>query len=388
MSLSKLLFVVGAASASPLVLESSKHNTKTSSSTQNTVENAFKHSYHNEDRPLLTPELVNKIRERANRLWTPVQSDETNHRFYNWTVGQFRKTLNNPVPSNRNPIPEKIEEIFNAPNRKLRIKDFSNVDFSGLPKFFDSRQKWFDCLPVQDVPDQGNCGSCWAFGSSSAMSARVCIHSNGKIQERLSARDLMSCCEYCAGDQDGCSGAFPEDAYTFWKESGLVTGEGYGSQVGCQPYPIPINVGHEKVDVESPKCVRECTNDIGVRRNYTMDKIFASDVYRIPPLNVEAAMWDIYHHGPITVAYNVYEDFNAYKDGIYFRTTEDPNYDGHIVAVVGWGETDSGVKYWTVLNSWNHLWGHHGYFMIRRGTNECGIEELMLAGIPDVEPRM
>merc|ERR1712216_359240 len=33
------------------------------------------------------------------------------------------------------------------------------------------------------------------------------------------------------------------------------------------------------------------------------------------------------------------------------------------------------VKYWKVANSWNPYWGEKGYFRIKRGNSECGIED-------------
>jgi hypothetical protein len=46
----------------------------------------------------------------------------------------------------------------------------------------------------------------------------------------------------------------------------------------------------------------------------------------------------------------------------------------HSVPNAGYGSTDKGEKYWIVQNSWGTSWGVKGTFMIRRGTNECGIE--------------
>ncbi len=46
----------------------------------------------------------------------------------------------------------------------------------------------------------------------------------------------------------------------------------------------------------------------------------------------------------------------------------------HSVPNAGYGSTDKGEKYWIVQNSWGTSWGVNGTFMMRRGTNECGIE--------------
>lgn len=54
---------------------------------------------------------------------------------------------------------------------------------------------------------------------------------------------------------------------------------------------------------------------------------------------------------------------------------------GHAVKLMGWGEED-GVPYWLVANSWNYDWGDGGFFKIRRGTDECGIESMIAAGLP------
>jgi len=47
--------------------------------------------------------------------------------------------------------------------------------------------------------------------------------------------------------------------------------------------------------------------------------------------------------------------------------------------MLGWG-VDSGTPYWIVANSWNPDWGNQGYFCIRRGHDECGIESEVVAG--------
>ena len=46
----------------------------------------------------------------------------------------------------------------------------------------------------------------------------------------------------------------------------------------------------------------------------------------------------------------------------------------HDVEIVGWGETEEGVKYWKIRNSWGTYWGDLGFFRLERGTNSLYIE--------------
>ena len=56
---------------------------------------------------------------------------------------------------------------------------------------------------------------------------------------------------------------------------------------------------------------------------------------------------------------------------------------GHAIKIIGWGVED-GTDYWLIVNSWNAEWGDHGYFKIKRGTSECGIEANVVAGLPNL----
>jgi cathepsin B len=46
------------------------------------------------------------------------------------------------------------------------------VNVNDIPDNFDSRTNWPNCQTIQEVRDQGSCGSCWAFGAVEAMSDR------------------------------------------------------------------------------------------------------------------------------------------------------------------------------------------------------------------------
>jgi cathepsin B len=51
--------------------------------------------------------------------------------------------------------------------------------------------------------------------------------------------------------------------------------------------------------------------------------------------------------------------------------------------LLGWGTDLHGVDYWLLANSLGVDWGEAGFFRIRRGTNECGLEEMPTAGDVD-----
>jgi cathepsin B len=98
---------------------------------------------------------------------------------------------------------------------------------------------------------------------------------------------------------------------------------------------------------------------------------------------VEQIQQMIMQGGPVETAFTVYSDFENYAGGVYHHVTGQP-VGGHAVKFVGWG-VDQGVKYWKVANSWNPYWGEKGYFRIRLGTNEGGIEDTVTGASADSE---
>ena len=76
----------------------------------------------------------------------------------------------------------------------------------------------------------------------------------------------------------------------------------------------------------------------------------------------------------------VHEDFLTYKSGVY-EHVHGKVVGRHAVKMVGWG-VENKVKYWLIANSWNEDWGENGFFRIKRGNDECGIEDSGTAGIP------
>lgn len=67
--------------------------------------------------------------------------------------------------------------------------------------------------------------------------------------------------------------------------------------------------------------------------------------------------------------------------GVYVKSENATFLGGHAVKLIGWGE-EFRFSYWLMVNSWNDDWGDHSAFKIQRGTNKCGIDNSITAGIP------
>ena len=96
---------------------------------------------------------------------------------------------------------------------------------------------------------------------------------------------------------------------------------------------------------------------------------------------------DIYHWGPVTSGFAVHDDFMVWdgKTGVYSWDGTAGDQGGHAIVIVGWGiEKETDTKFWWVQNSWGPEWGINGFFRIKRGNNECGIEENIIVGLPNL----
>lgn len=253
-----------------------------------------------------------------------------------------------------------------------------------LPDTFDARQQWPQCPEIGFIRDQADCGSCWAVSSSAAMGDRTCIAYNagndagGDATKSLylSDEDVMSCCTFCG---NGCDGGYPEMAWQYWVRDGVVTGGPYDSKQGCLPYEEPpessSSAAQQKPD-DTPACEAACEK--GYALTYKADKHMGASGYAVGN-GVAGMQQELFENGPIVSAFTVYEDFYNYVSGVYTHKSG-REVGGHAVEVIGWG-TESGQDYWLVKNSWNASWGMQGLFKIIRGTNDCGFESSISAGL-------
>ncbi|KRY00101.1 Cathepsin B, partial [Trichinella pseudospiralis] len=234
-----------------------------------------------------------------------------------------------------------------------------------LPEEYDVRKAYPHCKYINFIKDQSNCGSCWAVSSASVMSDRYCIATNGTEQPFLSEEELISCCKACGL---GCDGGYAFDAFEYWVKRGLPSGGAYGWKTGCKPYSIaPCDNCDE---AETPKCKNTCIPEYPLAPKD--DRYYGHAAYTISNSQHEI-MRNVLKYGPVVVSFAVYEDFFYYKKGVYHRTFGDLM-GFHAVRLLGWGREREN-DFWLIANSWNTTFGEEGLFKIRRGYNECGIED-------------
>lgn len=292
-------------------------------------------------RPAIDDELIARINSNPASSWVAGHND----RLEGMSLRDFSKLLG--VHMTKITLPVKTQPKM------------------AVPTSFDARQKWPGCIGA--VLDQGHCGSCWAFGACESLGDRFCIQTKGATNISLSEQLLVSCDD----TNDGCDGG---DLMTAWKylvKDGTVTS-------ACYPYDMGTCQHPGCSEWNTPTCNTTCQNG----DPFAKYKYYAKDAYAISS-KVEDIQTEIMTNGPVEVAFEVYSDFANYKSGVYIHTNG-TLLGGHAVKNIGWGVSAAGVDYWIIQNSWNTAWGMDGYFLIRRGTDECGIESNVVAGLAKV----
>jgi C1A family cysteine protease len=240
---------------------------------------------------------------------------------------------------------------------------------SSLPKRLDWRNKGkVDYLTP--VKDQGECGSCWAFGNIGALEANIKRLTKTKIRPRpdiiLSENNLISCqWPYVLGRCDG-GNTFLATAYLTGL-SKLAIPFQKGALLYSQDEPYD-----DSSDYVDPNCGATPAYRLNGARWLVISNAYTTLATRQAAL-VKVMKAAIAKNGPIATslwwsdayydaAANVYNYFNVDLAGA------SPDEGGHQVALVGWDDNQSngvgGKGCWIAKNSWGDAWGDNGYFYL------------------------
>ena len=310
--------------------------------------------------PVLSKSIVDEINTNPSSTWKA--SYEVNNRFSGFTVGDARSMMGAQMVYENLPTILHTQEVLDA-----------------APASYDPRVSRADC--TGPILDQGFCGSCWAFGAVEAISDRLCMSQkaagmNNATYLQLSPLDMTACNSGFFSGESGCQGGQLGGAWNYAKKTGLVTEKCFpylkannGPVPTCDPTAQPCLP--ESKFIKTPSCTKKCADGT----DWSSDKHKLSSVYSV---SAKQLMAELANNGPVESAFTVYADFVHYKTGVYSHQTG-AQLGGHAIKVIGYG-TESGNDYWLVQNSWTTTWGDGGYFKIARGTDECGIEDQLVAG--------
>ncbi len=231
--------------------------------------------------------------------------------------------------------------------------------------FFQSLNGW-----MTSVKDQGQCGSCWSFGTLGAMEAKYDIVMNeSRLKPDLSEQDEVSCDHSCYYDegysgacQYGCSGGYPNVSLWNIQYNGGVVDE------KCFPYTATNNA-----------CSNICPYYLNRSWTITGSQSASS------PTNAQLEQMLI-DNGPLTI---LVDASNWYYYGGVLTCTQPSTYMDHAVVLVGYNDTGNpSTSYWIIKNSWGSGWGENGYIRIEFGCNGVGLWAYYPKGVtpPDFKP--
>lgn len=257
-----------------------------------------------------------------------------------------------------------------------------------LPKNFSAVKEWSGM--ITGVYDQERCGSCWAFATTSALTDRFRIASQGTVLkdgDYLSPFHLAACMK-CGVDNacpKVCEGNYLDDVLQYLVDHGAVA---------------QSDIEAKSTQGEEYRCFNWHANGV---KSWKGTEKYRVNLY--PPSmlitkkhlaeNEQAIMEEIYKNGPVCTIFRVYvpldhRNFYLYKEGIYGAgwKSEPKETEGyHAIDIMGWGEEvidGQIVKYWIIRNSWGDSFGTQGLGRILRGENFGLIEADVWAITPDL----
>jgi C1A family cysteine protease len=233
-------------------------------------------------------------------------------------------------------VPANLQQLINEQN--TRVAAFLKAPPPPAPALASCSATaksldWRQANAVTAVKDQGQCGSCWAFGTHGAFEASWRIVNGEAID--TSEQDTLDC-----SHKGSCEGGW-------WAFDNLIN-KGSATEAS---YPYRAVQGNCNASVNRPYRA-EMWGYVGAGSSrHDVDKIKEA----------------LCRFGPLAVCVRATDAFQAYTGGVFDEfASGDIN---HAVTLIGWDDTKQS---WLIKNSWGTWWGEGGYMWIAYGCNNIG----------------
>ncbi|OQR98539.1 cysteine protease family C01A [Thraustotheca clavata] len=227
-----------------------------------------------------------------------------------------------------------------APKRVLR-RENDSVDWESLPSSpAASPVDWTQSKCVNQIKNQGNCGSCWAFSAAGVIESAHCI-ATGTLLD-IAEQQAVSC--EVEDGQGGCEGGWPADSIDWMVKTGM-----------CLTKDYPYTSG---TTGQNGVCKTSCA-----KQTFNLDGSVE--------LKGEAGLTTGIQTQPISVAVEAGNDvWQHYKGGVVSKCPGAQS--DHAVIAVGI-DSENGKDYYKIRNSWGAKWGEAGYIRLQRGVGGKGM---------------
>ena len=225
-----------------------------------------------------------------------------------------------------------LEISKSIPYEKSKVEElFKKYNFPKSYNFFENTT----ITPI--IKEQGHCGSCWAFASTSSLAYRF---NKIGIKVDLSPQHELSCYH-----PDCVEGNNDIDAQLSLIKNGTISEQ-------CLPY------SSKNGSVE--KCPEKCKNPNVEYKKYKASNAYYADINEDNFYDVTAIAIDqLITKGPLVSSMTVYEDFRKFvnskycSNNVYTYDGVSKYVGGHALTLVGYGLLNN-KYYWLLQNSWGN----------------------------------
>jgi len=291
-----------------------------------------------------------------------------------WTEAELQGLLGHKSSSRRAQAPV------------IRLNMFRSLRGGLEPAGFPGEFSWANLSSIRETRDQGNCGSCWAHASTTAMSAHAELKG---LPHQFSVSQLVACTPNpnACGGTGGCGGSTAELAFEYVLRAGVASGdeefrEMGGGQAKC---PEHAQVATEKATDGIVEPDGREVHLLGDEDESTMRgrRIGMVGWMKLPENKEDPIVQALVEQGPLYIAVAAGSGWFGYSSGVMSPQGCDLKHVvNHAVVLYGYGtklKTRIGdVRYWSIKNSWGASWGEAGSIRLQRMDDEeshCGWDQ-------------